>query len=149
MTSPVRRPSARKLLYNTQGGAGADPDAFNQHFAIVLDREIQSWPSIDFNDYPNGISGGNGAQITGDFTIGEARDLALVLQTGALPVKFISLDQTEISATLGRTRSRRRRSPSSRACCSSRSSCSSSTASWASSRSSGSGCTRRCSTRRS
>ena len=48
-----------------------------------------------------------------------------------------------------RTRSRRRRSPSSRACCSSRSSCSSSTASWASSRSSGSGCTRRCSTRRS
>ena len=48
-----------KLLYNTQGGAGADPDAFNQHFAIVLDREIQSWPSIDFNDYPNGISGGN------------------------------------------------------------------------------------------
>ena len=91
-----------KLLYNTQGGAGADPDAFNQHFAIVLDREIQSWPSIDFNDYPNGISGGNGAQITGDFTIGEARDLALVLQTGALPVKFISLDQTEISATLGK-----------------------------------------------
>jgi SecD/SecF fusion protein len=91
-----------KLLYNTQGGAGADPDAFNQHFAIVLDREIQSWPSIDFNDYPNGISGGNGAQITGDFTIGEARDLALVLQTGALPVKFISLDQTEISASLGK-----------------------------------------------
>jgi SecD/SecF fusion protein len=90
-----------KLLYNTQGGSGADPDAFNQHFAIVLDREIKSWPSIDFNDYPNGISGGNGAQITGDFTVGEAKDLALVLQTGALPVKFVSLDQTEISATLG------------------------------------------------
>jgi SecD/SecF fusion protein len=91
-----------KLLYNTQGGAGADPDAFNQHFAIVLDREIKSWPSIDFNDYPSGISGGNGAQITGDFTVDEARDLALVLQTGALPVKFVSLDQTEISATLGK-----------------------------------------------
>jgi SecD/SecF fusion protein len=91
-----------KLLYNTQGGAGANADAFNQHFAIVLDREIKSWPSIDFNDYPNGISGGNGAQITGDFTVGEARDLALVLQTGALPVKFVSLDQTEISATLGK-----------------------------------------------
>jgi SecD/SecF fusion protein len=90
-----------KLLYNTQGGTGADPNAFNQHFAIVLDREIKSWPSIDFNDYPNGISGGNGAQITGDFSLSEAKDLALVLQTGALPVKFVSLDQTEISATLG------------------------------------------------
>jgi SecD/SecF fusion protein len=91
-----------KLLYNTQGGVGADPNAFNQHFAIILDREIKSWPSIDFNDYPNGISGSNGAQITGNFTVGEARDLALVLQTGALPVKFVTLDQTEISATLGK-----------------------------------------------
>ena len=36
-----------------------------QHFAIVLDREIKSWPSIDWEEYPNGISGSNGAQITG------------------------------------------------------------------------------------
>jgi SecD/SecF fusion protein len=92
-----------KLLYNTVGaGQNADPDAFNQHFAIVLDREIKSWPSIDFNDYPNGISGDNGAQITGNFTVDEAKDLALVLQTGALPVKFVTLDQTAISATLGK-----------------------------------------------
>src|SRR5713226_5621896 len=44
-----------------------------QHFAIVLDREIKSFPSIDFDQYPNGISGSNGAQITGLGSFGEAK----------------------------------------------------------------------------
>jgi SecD/SecF fusion protein len=73
-----------------------------QHFAIVLDREIKSWPSIDWDQYPNGISGTNGAQITGIGDTGEAKDLALVLQTGALPVTFTTLETTAISATLGK-----------------------------------------------
>jgi SecD/SecF fusion protein len=72
-----------------------------QHFAIVLDREIKSWPSIDWEQYPNGISGTNGAQITGIGDIREAKDLALVLQTGALPVTFTTVENTQISATLG------------------------------------------------
>ncbi len=72
-----------------------------QHFAIVLDREIRSWPTIDWTENPNGISGGNGAQITGDFAVQEAKDLALVLQTGALPVEFRTLQRTDVSATLG------------------------------------------------
>jgi SecD/SecF fusion protein len=72
-----------------------------QHFAIVLDDEIRSWPSIDFNENPNGIRGSNGAQITGMAGLDEARDLAIVLQTGALPVEFFTLQETEISATLG------------------------------------------------
>jgi SecD/SecF fusion protein len=79
---------------------GGGQDVF-QHFAIVLDGEIQSTPYIDFRQNPNGISGGNGAQITGIGSIKEAKDLALVLQTGALPVEFKTLEQTEISATLG------------------------------------------------
>ena len=75
-----------------------------QHFAIVLDREIRSWPQIDYTDSstPGGISRLERAQITGIGDIGEAKDLALVLQTGALPVKFVTLDQTAISATLGK-----------------------------------------------
>ena len=73
-----------------------------QHFAIVLDREIKSWPSIDWKQYPNGISGTNGAQITGIGDLREAKDLALVLQTGALPVTFTTLETTAISATLGK-----------------------------------------------
>ncbi|MBA2462374.1 MAG: protein translocase subunit SecD [Actinobacteria bacterium] len=72
------------------------------NFAIVLDREIKSWPSIDWEQYPNGIGGSNGAQITGIGDIGEASDLALVLQSGALPVTFQTLEQTAISATLGK-----------------------------------------------
>jgi SecD/SecF fusion protein len=72
-----------------------------QHFAIVLDNEIRSYPSIDFNENPNGIQGSNGAQITGMAGLNEAKDLAIVLQTGALPVTFNTLEATEISATLG------------------------------------------------
>ncbi len=57
-----------------------------QQFAIVLDREIRSAPTIDFRDNPDGIPPGNGAQITGIGSLVEARELALVLRTGALPV---------------------------------------------------------------
>jgi SecD/SecF fusion protein len=100
----TRREAQRgKLLYNTiYQSQGLTADQSLQHFAIVLDREIKSYPSIDWQQYPAGISGSNGAQISGSFTVGEAKDLALVLQTGALPVKFVTLDQTAISATLGK-----------------------------------------------
>jgi SecD/SecF fusion protein len=84
-----------------QYGAGGNPEDFNQNFAIVLDKEIRSFPSIDFQQYPDGIGGSGGAQITGLAGVQEAKDLALVLQTGALPVKFITLEESEISATLG------------------------------------------------
>ncbi len=87
-----------KLLSNTIGGG----QKIEQNFAIVLDREIKSWPSIDWEQYPGGISGSNGAQISGIGDVQEAKDLALVLQTGALPVNFVTLDQTAISATLGK-----------------------------------------------
>ncbi len=74
-----------------------------QHFAIVLDNEIRSFPSIDYNQYPDGIDPtGGGAQITGMSSANEAKNLALVLQTGALPVKFVPLENTEVSATLGK-----------------------------------------------
>ena len=74
-----------------------------QHFAIVLDNEIRSWPQIDYNDLPNGIDpAGTGAQITGMANLKEAKNLALVLQTGALPVNFVPLERTDVSATLGK-----------------------------------------------
>ena len=73
-----------------------------QHFAIVLDREIRSFPQIDYTDpsLAGGISGN--AQIQGLESIQEAKDIAIVLQTGALPVEFETLDRTDISATLGK-----------------------------------------------
>jgi SecD/SecF fusion protein len=74
-----------------------------QHFAIVLDREIKTFPQIDPTDasLSGGIGGGR-AQIQGLDSFQEAKEIALVLQTGALPVKFETLDRTDISATLGK-----------------------------------------------
>ncbi|HEX9378742.1 MAG TPA: protein translocase subunit SecD, partial [Gaiellaceae bacterium] len=74
-----------------------------QHFAIVLDGQIQSAPYIDFVRNPDGIPGDNGAQIDmGNGGIGDAKRLALVLQTGALPVTFETAERTDVSATLGK-----------------------------------------------
>lgn len=74
-----------------------------QHFAIVLDNEIRSWPQINYDELPNGIDPtGSGAQITGMANLTEAKNLALVLQTGALPVNFVPLERTDVSATLGK-----------------------------------------------
>jgi SecD/SecF fusion protein len=73
-----------------------------QHFAIVLDGELRSAPSIDYRRYPDGIDpSGGGAEINGLRSAGEARDLAVVLQTGALPVEFETVERTDVSATLG------------------------------------------------
>jgi hypothetical protein len=36
----------------------------------VLDRQIKSFPSIDFREYPRGIDPINGAEITGLDSIG-------------------------------------------------------------------------------
>ncbi len=74
-----------------------------QHFAIVLDKEIQSTPYIDYCQNPDGIPGDNGAQIDmGSSGLGDAKRLALVLQTGALPVEFKTAERTDVSATLGK-----------------------------------------------
>src|SRR5438067_3018979 len=81
---------------------GHNRNSLPQHFAIVLDREIRSFPQIDptKSDLAGGISGN--AEISGIGSIGEAKDLALVLQTGALPVNFVPIERTDISATLGK-----------------------------------------------
>jgi SecD/SecF fusion protein len=72
-------------------------------FAIVLDNELRSWPAIDPTQNPNGIDPrGSGAEINNIGSLSEAKKLALVLQTGALPVKFVPLERTDVSATLGK-----------------------------------------------
>lgn len=64
--------------------------------AIVLDGEVVSAPAIQQADFQGR------AQISGDFTEGEAKDLALVLRYGALPVQLEPLTTQSVSATLGR-----------------------------------------------
>ena len=76
---------------------------YAQHFAIVLDGELKSTPYIDYKQNPDGIDPtGTGAEISNITSFGEAKDLALVLQTGALPVKFEQIERTDVSATLGK-----------------------------------------------
>ncbi len=67
-----------------------------QLLAIVLDNRVESAPRVNER-----IDGGN-AEITGRFTLEEARQLALVLQTGALPLELEVIDQRSVGATLGR-----------------------------------------------
>jgi hypothetical protein len=74
-----------KQLSRMRGGNAEDA---LQHFAVVLDREIKSWPAVDYEQYPNGISGSSGIQISGLGSLKEADHLAAVLQSGALPVRF-------------------------------------------------------------
>jgi hypothetical protein len=58
----------------------------NQHFAVALDTQLVTVPSIDFETYPEGVLGANGAVIPGGFTTSTARQLAAELRVGALPV---------------------------------------------------------------
>ena len=74
-----------------------------QHFAIVLDEQVVTAPSIDFTQYPEGIDATNGSEITGGFTITSAQNLADELQSGALPLKLELIAKSKVSATLGKT----------------------------------------------
>jgi SecD/SecF fusion protein len=60
----------------------------NQHFAVALDDRLITVPFIDFKQYPDGITGDNGADVSGSFTITSAKDLANELRLSALPVSL-------------------------------------------------------------
>ena len=64
-------------------------------FAIILDGEVLSAPNIN-----EPIDGGT-AQISGNFTVETANQLAISLRSGALPVDLIVVEESTISAELG------------------------------------------------
>ena len=66
-----------------------------RHLAIVLDGVLQSAPRINER-----IPGGR-AVITGQFTVDEARDLAIVLRAGALPAPVTVLEERTVGPSLG------------------------------------------------
>jgi SecD/SecF fusion protein len=74
-----------------------------QHFAVVLDNQIITAPSIDYSEYPEGIDPTSGSEISGGFTLTSAQNLADELQSGALPIKLELISQSQVSATLGKT----------------------------------------------
>lgn len=64
-------------------------------FAIVLDDVVMSAPRIN-----EPIYGGN-VQITGNFTIAEANDLAAIIEAGELPAKVQFINERTVSPSLG------------------------------------------------
>ena len=65
--------------------------------AIVLDGEVISAPVVQ-----QAIFTGGTVQISGSFTEAEARDLAKILEFGAVPVKFSVATVQTVSPTLGK-----------------------------------------------
>jgi protein-export membrane protein SecD len=64
-------------------------------FAIILDGKVVSAPVIR-----EPILGGSG-QISGNFTVAEASDLAVTLRSGALPAKLTVIEERTVGASLG------------------------------------------------
>ena len=64
--------------------------------AIVLDGTVISAPVVQTNNFSGSV------QISGDFTETEARDLAKILEFGAVPVRFSAPTAQTVSATLGK-----------------------------------------------
>jgi preprotein translocase subunit SecD len=79
---------ARKFAQVTQENVG-------RPFAIVLDNEVISAPVIR-----EPILGGSG-QISGNFTVESANNLAVLLRAGALPAKLTPIEQRVVGAGLG------------------------------------------------
>jgi preprotein translocase subunit SecD len=86
------------FTFNTRGAlrfAQATSENVGRPFAIVLDNEVVSAPVIQ-----TPITGGRG-QISGNFTVQQTVDLAIVLRTGALPARLTVVEQRTVGAGLG------------------------------------------------
>jgi len=70
-------------------------DGGNREVAILLDGEVVSAPRVI-----NPITGGN-TQITGNFSIEEAKDLANILEVGKLPAGTRIVQESQIGPSLG------------------------------------------------
>src|ERR1700761_4241584 len=84
--------------FNTSGSrkfAQATTENVGQPFAIVLDNEVISAPVIR-----EPITGGSG-QISGNFTVQAANDLAILLRAGALPAPLTVIEERTVGPGLG------------------------------------------------
>src|ERR1041384_5988502 len=84
--------------FNTTGSrkfSQATTDNVGQPFAIVLDNEVISAPVIR-----EPITGGSG-QISGNFTVQAANELALLLRAGALPAPLTIVEERTVGPGLG------------------------------------------------
>lgn len=71
-------------------------DNINRCIAVVLDDYVRSYPRVQ-----NEIAGGN-TEITGDFTLEEAEDLANILKSGKMPAPARIIQDTVVGPSLGK-----------------------------------------------
>ena len=71
-------------------------DNIGKSIAIVLDGYVYSFPTVQ-----NEIAGGN-SQITGNFTVEEAKDLANTLKSGKMPAPARIIQEDVVGPSLGR-----------------------------------------------
>jgi len=71
-------------------------DNIGRCIAVVLDDYVRSYPRVQ-----NEIAGGN-TEITGDFTLEEAEDLANILKSGKMPAPARIMQDTVVGPTLGK-----------------------------------------------
>jgi preprotein translocase subunit SecD len=84
--------------FNTAGSrkfAQATTENVGQPFAIVLDNKVISAPVIR-----EPITGGSG-QISGNFTVQSANELAILLRAGALPAPLTVIEERTVGPGLG------------------------------------------------
>jgi preprotein translocase subunit SecD len=86
------------ITFDAQGGARfarLTTDNVNKPFAIILDGEVLSAPTINEPIY------GGTAQISGGFTVETANQLAIALRSGALPVDLTVIEERTVGPDLG------------------------------------------------
>ena len=86
------------MTMNAEGAnvwARMTKDNIGRQIAIVLDGMVYSYPNVQSE-----ISGGS-SQITGDFTLEEAEDLANVLKSGKLPAPATIIQEQVVGPSLG------------------------------------------------
>ncbi|MDD3798904.1 MAG: protein translocase subunit SecD [Novosphingobium sp.] len=86
------------ITFNQQGGAKfakLTTENVNRPFAIILDGKVLSAPNIN-----EPILGGS-AQISGNFTVDSANQLAISLRSGALPVDLKVIEERTVGPDLG------------------------------------------------
>ena len=87
------------LEFTTEGGEMFEELTernVGKNLPILLDGIVLSAPMVQET-----ISGGS-AQITGDFTVDEAKNLSIQLNAGVLPIPVKVVEQRTVGATLGR-----------------------------------------------
>lgn len=88
--------AAFNACYNGEATCPAQTQEGRGSIAIVLDGEVLSAPAVQGPDLAS-----DNFTISGDFDQSEAKELALVLRYGSLPVEFDQVALQQVSATLG------------------------------------------------